>query len=69
MVFKHEWNGNRRSTYGSAYCIGDYVVLNSGGPTLLVVDFENGKVVCAQSDGTEHVFPQACVSRARLQST
>ncbi|MDP1630200.1 MAG: DUF2158 domain-containing protein [Caulobacter sp.] len=49
--------------------IGDVVQLNSGGPAMLVVDFEDDSVVAAwrTANGVEEVeFPKPCVHRVLL---
>lgn len=49
--------------------IGTIVRLNSGGPAMLVVDFEpDGKYVCGYKDGektTEITLPRECIHRVR----
>jgi len=41
---------------------GDLVVLNSGGPLLLVVDVATDCVTASMADGTEIALPRPCFS-------
>jgi len=44
--------------------IGERVTLNSGGPSMLVVDIHPHAITMAQDDGTEHRFPIVCIRPA-----
>jgi hypothetical protein len=48
-------------THGPLYC-GDLVVLNSGGPLLLVVDIDGEQVTASPMDGEEMTLPRLCFS-------
>lgn len=55
-----------RNEHEPSFFIGNYVMLNSGGPVMIVVDFDEHNVVAAwQSDDSihEHTFPGSCVHR------
>jgi hypothetical protein len=41
--------------------IGDWVMLNSGSPLLLVTDVDGNIVHAATSDGAEHQFERQCL--------
>lgn len=51
------------------FAIGNLVTLNSGGPELLVVDYNGPLVVVAWPDGSgkiaEHEFPKECLTLIR----
>ncbi len=49
--------------------LGDHVMLNSGGPVMLVVDVEGENVTASWRTGSgiqEATFPRACVHRATV---
>jgi uncharacterized protein YodC (DUF2158 family) len=52
--------------------LGNLVRLNSGGPTMVVVDIEGPTAICAWRDRDgkthEHSFPVACVHRVSIAS-
>jgi uncharacterized protein YodC (DUF2158 family) len=52
--------------------LGNFVRLNSGGPTMVIVDIEGLTVICAWRDRDgkthEHGFPVASVHRASIAS-
>ena len=48
----------------SPLAIGEMVRLNSGGPSLMVVDTEGASVTVAANGGAEeHLLPRVCVQR------
>lgn len=55
--------GNRESL-----SIGDVVMLNSGSPEMMVVDFQRDMVIVAAEDGEECAFPRPCLSLVRTAS-
>lgn len=50
------------------FCVGSIVMLNSGGPLMLIVDVDDDRFTCAwrnRGEIAEAIFPRVCIHRVR----